>query len=235
MNQETIARLNAINANFYDVTATEFDATRVRAWAGWEPLTDVLSAPLSVLDVGCGNGRFGIFLANHLEGAIAYHGLDNNVALLNFAETALADYPQLKVTMSQHDVITSPLPNTQADLVVLFGVLHHVPGYDNRQQFMRALADRVASGGLLVVAAWRFYEYERFKARLVDWDNSFTVEKHDYLLDWRRGDRALRYCHYVDDDELAELIAASGLREVKRYRADGSDNRMNVYVVLQKD
>ncbi|MEM9955512.1 MAG: class I SAM-dependent methyltransferase [Chloroflexota bacterium] len=234
MNQDTIQRLNDINRKFYEVTATEFDATRGRAWAGWEHLTPYLSAPLSVMDVGCGNGRFGIFLAEQLEGHINYHGLDNNPVLLTFAEKALADYPQVTAKTTQHDVIMQALPDEQADFVGLFGVLHHVPSYDNRHQFAKMLADRVADGGILAMAAWRFYEYDRFKKRLTDWDASYTVENHDYLLDWRRGDHALRYCHYVDDDELASLVQATGMTLRAQYRADGSDNRMNVYVILQK-
>lgn len=235
MTPETINRLNAINRHFYQVTATEFDATRGRAWAGWEHLTRYLSAPLSVMDVGCGNGRLGVFLAEQLKGAIDYHGLDNNTELLRFAEQSLATYPQLTVTVTEHDVITQTLPEAQADFVGLFGVLHHVPGYDNRHQFVKMLADRVASGGILAMAGWRFYEYDRFKKRLTEWDESYEVEKHDYLLDWRRGDRALRYCHYVDDEELMSLVEATGMRLLTQYRADGSDNRMNVYVVLKKE
>ena len=110
----------------------------------------------------------------------------------------------------------------------------HVPGWQNRQQFVRQLAQRVAPGGLLVVACWRFMEYERFRSRIVPWPPQMQVEQHDYLLDWRRGERAFRYCHYVDDSEEAALIRASGLSLIKRYRADGTDGRMNVYLVLQR-
>ena len=234
MKQATINQLNAINRAFYQTTAQEFDATRGRAWAGWEALSEYLSAPLSVLDVGCGNGRFGIFLAENLSGQIDYHGLDNNAALLDYAKISLASYSHLRTDLTERDVITETLPDNRYDVVVLFGVIHHVPGYANRQNFVRALADRVKSGGQLVIAAWRFYEYERFRKRLVDWDADVEVEKNDYLLDWRRGERALRYCHYVDDDELDALVTASGLSEITRYRADGSDNRMNAYLILKK-
>ena len=234
MKQETINQLNAINRAFYQTTAQEFDATRGRAWAGWEALSDYLSAPLSVLDVGCGNGRFGIFLAENLSGKIDYLGIDNNLALLDYARRSLADYEHLNAVLTEKDVITEALPVNQYDLVVLFGVIHHVPGYANRQSFVQALAERVKPGGQLVIAAWRFYEYERFRKRLVDWDDEIEVEKNDYLLDWRRGERALRYCHYVDDKELDSLVRTSGLSEITRYRADGSDNRMNAYLVLRK-
>ncbi|MDQ7024897.1 MAG: class I SAM-dependent methyltransferase [Anaerolineae bacterium] len=235
MDESTIRQLNAINREFYQTTATEFDQTRVRAWQGWLTLREYLTAPLSVLDVGCGNGRFGLFLAESFSENISYHGIDNNAALLEAAKISLADKPQLTLTLIQQDIISQALPDGTFDLLVLFGVIHHVPGTEKRRDFMQQLAQRVAPNGILCFASWRFYEYERFRARLVNWSDDIAVEQGDYLLDWRRGERALRYCHYVDDAEHTALIAATGLSEVTSYRADGSDNRMNVYSILRKD
>ncbi|MCI0555860.1 MAG: class I SAM-dependent methyltransferase, partial [Anaerolineae bacterium] len=232
MDEDTLHRLNAINREFYKTTASEFDQTRGKAWLGWDKLRDYLAAPLSVLDVGCGNGRFGIFLAEAFNELVTYHGIDNNSALLESAKTALAAMPHISATLTEQDIITQPPDSGTYDLVVLFGVIHHVPGAENRLALMRQLAGRVTQNGLLCFASWRFYEYERFRERIVDWGEDIEVEQGDYLLDWRRGERALRYCHYVDDAEQAALIAATGLSEVLTYRADGEDNRMNAYSVL---
>lgn len=242
MKTQTIQYLNDINREFYATTAEDFDQTRGRAWAGWVRLAEYIDAPLSVLDVGCGNGRFGIFLAQALDGRIQYHGVDNNDQLLNYANSALAPFANVQTKLDTLDVIADSLPPAEYDLVVLFGVIHHVPGAQNRQQFIAELAKRVKPGGMLAFAAWRFYEYARFRERLVEWSvdtlpdgmKDTQLEEHDYLLDWRRGERALRYCHYVDDAELDTLIQASNMREVTRYRADGSDNAMNAYVILKK-
>ena len=87
-------------------------------------------------------------------------------------------------------------------------------------------------GGCLALATWRFYERERFRKRIVPWPDDFAVERHDYLLDWRRGERALRYCHYIDDEEHAQLIEAAGLPVIDDYRADGGLNR---YTLLRRE
>ena len=232
MDEHTVKRLNQINREFYQITAENFDATRGRPWPGWDNLLAYLHAPLTVLDVGCGNGRFGLFLHDHFSTTLTYHGVDSNPALLEKAQIALSD---IDARLSLRDVIEHPPDTGTFDLVALFGVLHHVPGRDQRRDFVRALAERVAPGGLLAFSAWRFYEYERFRERIAPWPEDFQVEPGDYLLDWRRGATALRYCHYMDDSEHAELIAASGLRNLTTYRADGFAGDVNCYSLLKRD
>jgi SAM-dependent methyltransferase len=235
MTPETVQHLNALNRQFYETTATEFDATRSQAWQGWYRLLPYLTLPLRVLDVGCGNGRFGVFLAEQLhptaEMPLHYHGIDNSAALLAFAQNALAKMPHLSTTLTAQDIIEQPeLPAETYDLVTLFGVIHHVPGADNRLKLMQRLAACVAPGGLLVFAAWRFYEHDRFRERIIPWSDDIEVEPGDYLLDWRRGETALRYCHYVDDTEQARLIRTSGLGEILTYKSD----IYNCYSIMRK-
>lgn len=248
MDPITIARLNQINQDFYRTTAAEFDQTRGRSWPGWDRLwlvlrQDVLAGgreSLSVLDVGCGNGRLGLFLADRLatadEIALRYHGMDVDAALLDRAAEALAACPGVDVHLERRDVVMQPPEAGVYDLVALFGVLHHVPGAQTRQDLLRALAARVRPGGLLAFACWRFWEYARFRDRVVPWPDDLVgcVEPGDHLLDWRRGEWALRYCHYVDDEEHAGLVTAAGLVERVTYRADGRSGDANRYSILAR-
>ncbi|MBC7814399.1 MAG: class I SAM-dependent methyltransferase [Burkholderiales bacterium] len=236
MDEATIRRLNDINREFYRITAADFDQTRQRAWPGWEcllPYLDVSSQALSVLDVGCGNGRFGVFLAENIGAKIHYHGIDNNAALLSRAQHSLAALPNVFATFEERDIITDT-PTGQYDLAALFGVLHHVPDFERRKTLLQTLAERVRPGGVLAFACWRFYEEPRWRERMTPWPDDLAdkVEAGDYLLDWRRGETALRYCHYVDDAEHAALIAATGLNEVASYRADGTGGASNFYSIL---
>lgn len=233
MHEDTLRRLNAINAAFYQQTAAHFDATRQQPWPGWARLLPHLPArrPLRVLDVGCGNGRFGVWLAGQGAGPLHYHGTDNSPALLGYARAALATLDRVQLTPA--DLLADPLPGGPFDLVALFGVLHHVPGAAQRERLLAALGARVAPGGVLAVAVWRFADNPRFLARALDWPADLEREPGDYLLDWRRGTVAARYCHHVDDAEGARLVAASGLDEIDRYRADGHDGRTNQYHLLR--
>lgn len=186
-----------------------------------------------MLDAGCGNGRFGVFLADRLgrEG-LGYVGIDSSTALLAKAKAALAG---IDAALIERDIVEQPPDESlgRFDLVALFGVLHHIPGVDRRLGLLRKLAERVAPGGLLVFTEWRFLEASaepRFREHIVAWDADVQVEPGDYLLDWRRGEKMLRYCHHVDDAEHARLVAATGLMSIAEYRSDAA----NVYGVLRK-
>ncbi len=231
MDDTTIKRLNAINRRFYQITAENFDQSRSKPWPGWFQLLDLLSPPLTVLDVACGNGRFGKFLCEQIGPNLTYYGIDSNKDLLTSAKAALAG---CQAYFEQQDVLESPPEVGEHDLVVLFGMLHHIPGAENRRTFLAKLSQRVTPGGLLVFSAWRFLDYERFRRRLVPWPDDFNVELGDCLLDWQRGPRALRYCHYVSDDEHAHLVKATGLTEIRTFRADGESGDMNRYSVLRR-
>jgi SAM-dependent methyltransferase len=240
MNDETARALNAINRAFYAATADDFDATRAQPWLGWARLLPLLpAAPLRALDVGCGNGRFGVFLGTHLP-SVAYHGIDNSPALLDRARAALSQLPNVQATLDERDVVerliesSSPACDSDYDLITLFGVLHHIPGAARRRALLRTLASQVRPGGLLAFACWRFYEFPRFRERVIPFPPRLDTEPGDYLLDWRRGTQAIRYCHYVDDAEQADLIAATGLTLLESYRADGENGMMNAYVVLHR-
>lgn len=230
MDAVTIRRLNQLNADFYNVTADSFDLLRRNAWLGWKRLIPYLHSPLSVLDIGCGNGRFALFLIKYVNN-LHYHGIDNNPRLLEHARTTLQHING--ITLEQRDLIEN-LPETGTyDFIGIFGVLHHIPGFAQRLELMHMLSKRLTSDGLLAFACWRFYEYERYRERLIDWPENWMREKHDYLLDWKRGTHALRYCHYIDDAEHAMLVAATGLTEIETFRSDGETGNVNRYSILR--
>lgn len=241
MDAATAHQLNAINRAFYEAVALDFDATRGSAWPGWLHLLPWLPSlddgPLAVLDVGCGNGRFATFLADHLPGPLSYHGLDNSRPLLQAADSRLAGRPTLHARLDAHDVLHDPLPDARYHLIVAFGLLHHVPGWANRAALVQRMAARLAPGGVLAFTAWRFLEIDRLRERLLPWPDDLAgrVEPGDHLLDWRRGVVARRYCHHIDEAEQDALVAQTGLVQIARYRADGHQGTANAYSVLRRD
>jgi len=252
MDEKTVRALAAINRDFYRDSATAFSETRRASWPGWEPLVGWVerrlpSPALRVLDVGCGNGRFGAFLAEALPARAAgfdYCGLDASPPLLDSVRARRLPVATTEVLLG--DVIETPLESLLADrtfsLIAVFGLLHHIPSERRRTALLSTLARRLEPGGLLALAFWRFDDFERFRARrrpFEDWNRDAAetidvsqLEPGDHLLRWGEGTAAVRYCHHVDAAEAERLVGAAGLERLASYDADGREGSLNRYFVL---
>ncbi len=246
MNAATIAELNAVNRRFYDERADEFDQTRERAWRGWDEFferygSQVPSSP-NVLDLGCGNGRFARFLRQQQEEPFAYFGVDASALGIEHARKRLGELPD--VHLLEHDFVVEadPVPpsleSERFELIVVFGVLHHVPGRERRRQLLTSLAKRLAPGGMLAYTVWRFERFERFTRKLVPWDEFLAtvpgtdqeqLEPGDHIMTWGATEPAFRYCHAMSDEEAKELERGLPLTALQSFLGDED---LNTYYVL---
>ncbi|MDH3744799.1 MAG: class I SAM-dependent methyltransferase [Acidobacteriota bacterium] len=218
-----------------------------------DPIVDSLT-PFEVLDAGCGNGRFARFLGSDGENGVRYLGADASLALVAEARQAGAQRPRLEASWVVADLCGSetrswPLGGRTgvARTAVVFGVLHHVAAFDRRLALLSSLGSTLEPGGLLAVSFWQFGGRRRFLKRTIPWEeyNRRTadsvdvgeLEAGDSLLVWgEKGDtnERLRYCHYADPEESAELAAATGLELVETFEADGRGDDLNLYYVLRR-
>jgi SAM-dependent methyltransferase len=253
MNDETARALHAINRAFYRDQAAAFCATRGAAWPGWERLLELVAAlglerEIDVLDVGCGNGRFAAFLAEQLaprEAPFRYLGIDASPELLDAARAQSPGFGSCDYQLA--DFVETPpqeaLPRRHFSLVVLFGVLHCVPGREHRRALLGAAAERLRPGGLLALTAWRFEDFPRFREKLLSWEEFNAaarppidldqLEPGDRLLPWGEGGRAVRFCHFADEREMAQVLGELPLQPVDQWCADGREGELNRYFVLR--
>lgn len=246
MNETHVQLLNALNAAFYAAEASEFSETRTHPWAGFtRVLKHVTSSAPSVLDIGCGNGRLLQVLRTRFDEGLRYVGFDASQPLLALARQR---YHETDARFERGDFVQQDpaqvLPAGEYDLVTIFAVLHHVPQERRRLALLRAAAARLAPGGVLAFTLWRYDRDPRFAARCVPPAQAQLVtgltlrdedlEVGDYLLRWGTGERALRYCHFVDEDELGRLLSGLDLTLVERFKADGAGDAMNDYLVLHR-
>jgi tRNA (uracil-5-)-methyltransferase TRM9 len=245
----TITQLNQLNQSFYQTIGESFDATRQSYWPGWTGplftyLTEHFTAtknslhPIKVLDIGCGNGRFGQFLAESFPDLIwNYTGIDNSQLLLDRAALKLKNLTNLTPHFLKVDIIETSLPITdQFDLIVAFGVLHHLPGQQTRQRFFDQLATMIKPAGLVALSCWQFADDPKLRQRYADPQkaqiDSSELDENDFILDWRAGETAYRYCHHYTDQELAKLTANWHLK--KSFFADGHSGQLNRYLLLAR-
>ncbi len=197
---------------------------------------------LKILDLGCGNGRWGTFIAAETDNLeITYVGIDGNSALLQYACQDLL--PKVKVLELKLQDLQSFLAGDQAeqlrnkvDLIVMFGVWHHLPGEENRANIVKNIAHLLAPNGVLAISCWRFLRSDQLQQRLVEPSHvaisQDCLEEGDYFLDWRAGTPAIRYCHDTDPDEIVNQAAAANLKLQSSFSADGKTGNLNDYYLF---
>lgn len=220
----------------------------------------------SALDVACGNLRFERFLCSERPHAPwRFFAVDNCDALVERglrdfgAKFALEEgggvsgatvaYQSMDVAGALLDEaaggasLASRLTAPACDAVVAFGFLHHIPGEENRVRFLRALAEKTLSGGIVAVSLWRFADDARLaeKARATDAQARLelglsTLDEGDYLLGWKDVARAWRYCHHFSEAEIERLSASVADRAalIDRFPSDGRSGRLNEYLVFRR-
>ena len=251
VNTDTVLQLNTINTRFYGTISQEFSDSRRYYWHGWREflpqLEQVIKATttLKVLDIGCGNGRFAEFLSDTFSDLqISYTGIDNSAALLKIAETKLPT-ENFKGQLIKLDIVKELLSDnflkdqgSEFDLIVAFGVVHHLPSYKLRKSFFKAIGKSLSKQGLAVLTLWRFMDIARLEDKTLEFNpgeiDLDQLEKNDHLIHWYRGKRTFRYCHYTDKVEEKRLIDASGLELESTFEADGKEGKGNTYLVLKK-
>lgn len=126
------------------------------------------SRAISVLDIACGNLRFEAFLEReHPAIDWRFFAIDNCEPLVDSSDVAIAQ----KVNFTCEDIISNMLDglpavepaNTPAfarafpfNLVVSFGFMHHIPGFDLRVRFLKEALSYTKPGGHLAVSFWQF-------------------------------------------------------------------------------
>jgi SAM-dependent methyltransferase len=232
MTPEAAQKLLSLNREFYAALADPFAATRETPQPGFDRLLAALPrTPCDVLDVGCGNGRFGHYLQQQ-NALNHYVGIDFSAELLAHAALRVqGDYFQRDLSFPGclNDLVVY-------DVVACLAVLQHIPGYVNRLRLLYEMKERVGENGRIFISTWQFMNSERQQRKLRDWSeiglSAADVEPNDYLLTWQRDGFGLRYVCFVDETEMAKLAQDAGLKLVDQFRSDGKEGNLNLYTVF---
>lgn len=245
MNEETRLALVELSRRFYEQSAESFDASRQRPWPGWRRLLPKLagSTPLHVLDAGCGNGRFGRFLADELQRPLRYHGVDASARLLAAGAEAMGPaggQNTAELEECELELWLEREPAADFELVALFGVLHHIPSRRHRRGLLDRLGARLSPGGLLAATWWMLHRGNRFEKKMRPWSRAPEIdtrelESGDTLLGWRDEISCPRYAHFPDSEELDDLTSLPGLVLLEQFHSDGPSGRDNLYRIYRRN
>jgi tRNA (uracil-5-)-methyltransferase TRM9 len=232
MREEIRQQLLALNRAFYSRLALPFARSRSRPQPGWNRLAAQLPEPCpTLLDVGCGEGRFGRFLLER-QRIGRYSGIDFSAELLAQARrTTPGDFYERDLSAPQ------PLAGLgRHAAIACLSTLQHVPGRAGRLLLLREMAAHLLPTGRLLLANWQFLDNARQRRKVVTWPavalSTADVEANDYLLSWQREGPGLRYVCLIDAAETAALAHESGLEVVDQFRSDGREGDLNLYTIL---
>lgn len=230
MNAKELIKINNL---FYQKTAPFFSQTRQNSWRGWENLPLPKNGE-AILDVAAGNLRFGKFLQSKNIDLQNYFGIDACRQLLNYSGMAAAQFLEIDLLAEflQNKSWQKKLPPKDWKYLICSAFFHHIPEKKWRMQFLQDFAQLVTDEGIIAVSFWQFMDDPNSAERVVE-----NLGNNDYLLNWKQGVTAIRYCHHFDDEEIdsyRQLMNNHRCTLVADYRADGADNRSNRYLVWQK-
>jgi tRNA (uracil-5-)-methyltransferase TRM9 len=248
MKPVTQQAIRAIDFSFYTSdAAVDFSNTRSLPWPGWERVLSLLprgDLELSVLDVGCGNGRFATFLAERCNTPFHYLGIDVSEPLLEIARAQDLDPNRFRFDSIDflNPQFETYLTRQTFSLIALFGVMHHIPAFESRRDFLAMLFRHLNADGRLAATFWQFGEYQRFRRKLIPWPiynknaphaiDLDDLEQGDFLMRWGERKGYVRYCHFSDQQEIDNLLRSINSGRAERFLSDGEDNRLNEYLVL---
>ena len=184
------------------------------------------------------------------------------------SEMCIRDRAVPHITLYTHDILSCALEGTltlpclthQADMLVCFGFMHHIPSAALRAHVLAELCAQVKPGGVMIVSFWCFaanaqgaakanrettQAFEALTARAEAGAEGAAANKpiltaedfepNDFMLGWKHTQGVMRYAHSFTEAEALQLIAGvSQLSYCTHWYADGKDNRSNLYVIAQK-
>ncbi len=256
MNLQTVSKISSLNLHFYQEVSEIWNQDPNYVWEGWLKILPNLKTLIGnkknfkVLDLGCGNARFYAFLTYNFPGLkLEYYGLDFSLNWLEKHKDSLGSDPGCK--LFETDLLDSKwleiVRSEEFDLIVSFGLFHHIPGSQNRLKLLQQAVSKLNQNGLLVWTSWQFLNEDRLIKRILPKDSPrykklledlkiplHEIEKGDYFLDWIKIKSLYRYSHNFEIPEAQEIIQKSNLEAKEVFLADGRFSNRNRYFICIK-
>lgn len=219
---EEIRKINQTTSNFYLQVSDSFSATRQHEWDGWNKCLKYIKNGDRVLDLGCGNRRFSKFLKEN----------NRDVKIDSFDNFAWDD--QVTQIDIIEDLVENNLNLDTYDVVVCFGVMHHIPG-----EILRCrLIEELSKSKIAIVSFWQFEKDERIFNKAKDTTkiaqeklNIENLEENDYFLCWKDNNDVFRFCHNFTNEEIS--LYKSKFKSIDEFNSDSGQKKLNKYLIFR--
>lgn len=180
--------------NLYEAIAPHFSHTRYNPWPGVVKYIKDLEPCSTVLDVGCGNGKY-----LELRNDLCFIGADRCMALLELAQNAK------QANLLRCDCLALPFVSDTADLTLSIAVIHHLASSDQRKAAVAEMLRCTKPGGKLVIYVWAREQKERTTGYR-------KFESGDLLVPWH-----VQRKYYKGTTPVKGTASTSGAIKLYRY------------------
>lgn len=203
----------------YNSIADKYSRVREKKWKEFDFLFDKYLSPNDkVLDLGCGNGRFYQTIKKR---NVDYLGIDVSSKLIEIARN---NYPEAKFEVSSIEFI----PDKSFDKIYSIAVLHHIPSYESRLNFLKQIKRALKDNGNSILTVWNLKEKMK-KRGFFDW---LRLDKGDVFLPWYGSKDT--YFHCFNLEELIQLVKDAGFEIIDQGEIlVGERPYSNFYIVLK--
>ena len=189
----------------YDAFATTFSNSRKNLkWPELEYIIDNIQKNryTSILDVGCGNGRFFTEINNSKLIIQNYLGIDSSRGMIDEARTLHPDNRFEVCSMS--DMLYLEPWVLSFDAILFLASFHHLASTEERIQVLRDTKKLLTKKGRIYMTNWNLRDQERYdESHRGDGDYDIKIGQYS------------RYYHAFSIHELEELFIQAGFTLVE--------------------
>ncbi len=213
--------------NDYNLISQQFSSTRKNIWKEFGFLFENLEKNTSILDLGCGNGRFYHFFKDK---KINYWGVDISEKLI---EKAKENHP--RANFETANALNLPFEDEKFDSIFSLAVFHHIPTVEERIKFLKEAKRVLKKNGILKISVWNLLEYKKeLYFKNIFKKISGEISFRDVFLPWKNSKGEIiteRYYHFFTQKELEEMVGK--FFEIKEIFKKGEGVGSNIFVICK--
>lgn len=206
----------------YDNFAETFSKSRIEhPWPELDYLIDIMcqKGSTSILDVGCGNGRF----IEHYESWVTNHelqylGIDSSTGMIREARRLHPGYEFEVYPMCSFSNHESWITNY--DCILFLASFHHLETREERLQVLQNMKLYLAQCGEIMMTNWNLRDQPRY-AKSHRWNGDYDIKIGAFS----------RYYHGFTLDELEWLFVEAGYQIVENRVFEGGRNIVSRIII----
>jgi len=202
----------------YDLIADEFDKTRVRQWPCVLFFLNSFPSNASILDIGCGNGKY----LNYRNNDLKMKGIDISMKLVEICKNKGFDVIKAPMT----DI---PYADNTFDGIICIASYHHLDNDIDRQKTLNEIHRILKNEGVALIEIWGKEQTKENANK-----NALNFKNKSNLVKWtsiKTGEVYYRYYNIYSCGELEEEITR--LKPEFKIIESGYE-KGNYYVKVQK-